>query len=85
MPRFYWFTFIFSALLGACLYHGFKEGLTLYHALFVVILLTLIYLNEKKAVFENKLSLRIRRILGMTTILFTIFMLMYTLFRGYFT
>ena len=84
MPRFYWFTFIFSTLLGACLYHGFREGLTLYHVLFIMVLLILIYLNEKKSVFEDMLGLRARKVLGVVTILIVTLMLIYTLLKGWF-
>ena len=81
MPRFYWFTFIFSIMFGICLYHGLREGLTLYHVLSIMVLLILIYLNEKKSVFEDLLSLRVRRVLGIMTILLVVFMLIYTLFK----
>ena len=68
MPRFYWFTFLGSLWLGIEAYYLYlsylmKNEISLVHPFLITITLGLIYVNEKKAMFENLLNRKVRQTL----------------------
>ncbi len=65
MTRFYVFSFILSVLIGMILYRMLElRSLDLISTAAITLLSLLLFLNEKKAVLENKLGKRSRRILA---------------------
>lgn len=77
MPRFYFFTVLFSMIAGVILYVGLMKGFDVGHVILLIILTLLTYVNEKKALFENLLNNKVRRIIGILFILFILFLLVY--------
>lgn len=71
MPRVYLFTIFLSALLGAIFYKIYlksieanKPQISHYNLLLILLILAAIYVNEKKASFENMLGRSVRRRIG---------------------
>ncbi|HIQ29068.1 MAG TPA: hypothetical protein EYH45_00725 [Candidatus Caldiarchaeum subterraneum] len=80
MPRFYVFSFIISALMGVILYRMLETGSpSLVTAALLTFLTFLLVLNEKKAILENRLGKRIRRLLTYMGLAFLIMVWVITL------
>ena len=66
MPRFYIFSTILSMLIGVLVYRMVeKAGADIPSVAAITALVLMLYLNEKKAVFENRIGSRGRKVLAL--------------------